>query len=111
LSEVDALLLLLSRERGENVIPSKTFEYMASGKPILAIVPPEGEVAKIIRKSNTGLVADFEDIEGIKKAYYQLYRQWENKEVELHPIREEVYKFEQRRLTKKFVSLLDEMIN
>ena len=110
LSEADALLLLLSKERGENVIPSKTFEYMASKKPILAIVPSEGKVAKIIRKSNTGIIADFDNIKEIKTAYYQLYCQWKNKKVEFYPIRKEVCKFDQRRLTKKFASLIDELI-
>jgi glycosyltransferase involved in cell wall biosynthesis len=105
----DAALLLLSKERGKDVIPSKTFEYMASGNPILAVVPSDGEVARIIRKTNTGVVADFEDTEGIKAAYLRLYRQWVDKSEGLQPDTSEIAKYDQRRLAKRFASLLDEI--
>ena len=109
LKNSDALLLLLSEERGKNVVPSKTFEYMASGNPILAVVPSDGEVADIIRKSKTGIVADFRDIEAIKAAYLQLYRQWEDQSSWVEPDLSEIAKYDQKGLTKKFALLLDEI--
>lgn len=110
LSKANALLLLLSKERGKDVIPSKTFEYMASGKPILALVPSSGEVAKIIQKTNTGLVVNFEDVDSIKKAYLQLYKQWETKQKNFHPDKEEIFKFNQIDLTKELALLLNEIV-
>jgi len=111
LYKANALLLLLSKERGEGVIPSKVFEYITSGKPILALVPPRGEVAKIIKKTNTGIVVDFEDIEGIKKAYLQLYRKWkQRKDISFKPDWEEVAKFDLKHLTKKIAKFLYDMI-
>ncbi|NOY68274.1 MAG: glycosyltransferase family 4 protein [Deltaproteobacteria bacterium] len=72
----DALLLLLSRERGDYVVPSKTFEYIASGRPILAAVPAGSEVASIVRKAGTGLVVDFEDADGLRDGILELYDRW-----------------------------------
>jgi hypothetical protein len=45
----DQLLLLLADEPGaERVVPAKLFEYMALGKPILAI-SPDGETCDLLR--------------------------------------------------------------
>jgi hypothetical protein len=35
-------------------LPSKTFNVMASARPILAVTPPEGEVARLIRVAGCG---------------------------------------------------------
>ena len=49
LAQSDALLLLLSKERGKDVIPSKIFEYIGIGKPVLALVPSNSTVGEIIK--------------------------------------------------------------
>ncbi len=105
----NALLLLLSKERGENVIPSKTFEYLASGNPILAVIPSNGDVAQIIKKTKTGIIADFDDIEGIKKACFQLYQQWEGATNQFEPDLKEIAKYNQKNLTKYFALLLNDI--
>lgn len=106
LINADASLLLLSESRGKNVIPSKTFEYMASGNPILAIVPSDGDVAHIIKKTKTGVVVDFHDMKGIKRAYLQLYEQWQNETNSIEPDLAEMAKYDQKNLTKRFALLL-----
>lgn len=106
MNAADMLLLLLSKTRGENVIPSKTFEYIASGKPILAVVPETGAVAEIIRQTGSGLVVDFEDYNGIKSAYVKMYRAWKSGQPFLRPDRDEIRKFDQRVITGKFAEIL-----
>jgi glycosyltransferase involved in cell wall biosynthesis len=50
LAEAHVLCLLLSDVPGaERVVPAKIFEYLASGKPLLAICPA-GEAADIVRR-------------------------------------------------------------
>lgn len=105
----DALLLLLSKERGGFVIPSKTYEYMAAGRPILALVPPEGEAASLIRKTNTGVVADFEDTEAIKSAFMQLYNDWAHQNISLTPDPHQIEQFNQRRLIRGVADLLNQI--
>lgn len=75
----DVLLLLLSKERGAGVIPSKTFEYLAVSKPILALVPENSDAAEIVQKSGSGLVADFGDVGKMQSAFLELYRRWKSK--------------------------------
>ncbi len=110
LKQSDALLLLLSKERGKDVIPSKTFEYMATGKPILAIVPREGEVAKIILKHNMGIVADYENFEAIKASVFALYRYWEKGDNPFNQDINQKPEYNQIKITEQFAHLIEELL-
>lgn len=111
LKNTDALLLLLSKERGQDVIPSKTFEYMATGKPIIAIVPPNGEVAKIIQKCNAGIVVDYENYEEIKTSLYSLYCCWEERDYPFNPDKRNISEYSQIKITEQFANLIENLLN
>lgn len=55
--EADGLLLLQASNCNYQ-IPAKLYEYIRSGKPILALTDPMGDTAQVLRKSGGGLVAD-----------------------------------------------------
>ena len=107
----DALLLLLSRERGKDVIPSKTFEYMALKKPVLALVPSDGDAAGIIRKVGIGVVADFENVSEIRQAYLHMYQKWMNGSLSIAPNLDTIEPYNYINLTCRFASLLDAMVH
>jgi glycosyltransferase involved in cell wall biosynthesis len=71
----EALLLLVpdAGGRGKGVLSGKVFEYIAAGRPILAVVPPEGAAAELIRETGSGVVAAPDDVEGIKAALVELH--------------------------------------
>ena len=53
----------------ENVcFPSKLLGIMASGRPVLAICPPECEMARMIMDNDMGFVVDNRDVEGGRSA-------------------------------------------
>jgi glycosyltransferase involved in cell wall biosynthesis len=58
LEETDFLLLPVDSPTAH---AGKLFEYLATGKPILALTPPHGEVARIIRETASGWSADPKD--------------------------------------------------
>lgn len=58
MSDSTCLLLLVSPARNLT-IPEKTFEYLATGKPILAVVPPTSESADLIKRTKSGVIADY----------------------------------------------------
>ena len=107
----DALLLLLSRQRGRDVIPSKTFEYMALKKPVLALVPPDGDAAGIIRETGIGVVVDFESVPDIMQACLRMYRQWENDTLRLGPANDRIEAYSYRNLTGRIAALLNRLIH
>jgi glycosyltransferase involved in cell wall biosynthesis len=62
----DALLLLASGEHRSQVT-GKLFEYLAAGRPILALAT-DNEAARIVRETSTGLVLDPDDPPAIAAA-------------------------------------------
>ena len=62
----DMLLLFIAKEKNNRgIITGKFFEYLASQKPILAIGPTDGDLAKIIRDTQCGDLFDYSDTEGM----------------------------------------------
>jgi glycosyltransferase involved in cell wall biosynthesis len=110
IKRASALLLIVSKRRGNANIPSKTFEYLASGKPILALVPHDGAAAELITRTRTGVVVDPEDIKAIKEAVLDLYRRWRSGGLEIQPDWTEIRKYEARVVTGRLVEVLDSLL-
>ena len=66
----EALLLLIPEAdgRGRGVLSGKVFEYLASERPILAAVPPDGAAAELIRESKAGVIAPPDDPAALRQA-------------------------------------------
>ena len=64
-----SLLLLVIPEVKNNhgILTGKFFEYLASGKPILAIGPTQGDLAKIMEETKCGKLFDYQDTEGMRR--------------------------------------------
>jgi glycosyltransferase involved in cell wall biosynthesis len=74
----EALLLLLPElgARGRDVPSGKLFEYLAAERPILAIVPPDGAAAELVREADAGIVVAPGDSAGIENAIQELVQRW-----------------------------------
>jgi glycosyltransferase involved in cell wall biosynthesis len=74
----EALLLLIPEAdgRGRGVLSGKVFEYVAVGRPILAVVPPDGAAAELIRETGAGIVAPPDDVGAIRDALKALHARW-----------------------------------
>ena len=86
----EALLLLIPEAggRGKGVLSGKVFEYIAVGRPILAVVPPDGAAAELIRETGAGVVAAPDDAAAIRGALEELHARWRDgglPDVELTP--------------------------
>jgi len=72
----DALFLPLHdipRGCRSRIVPGKTYEYLAAGKPIIAAVP-EGDVRDLINELDAGVVTEPSDVDGIARAIRDLAR-------------------------------------
>jgi glycosyltransferase involved in cell wall biosynthesis len=64
--------------RGKGVLSGKVFEYLAAGRPILAVVPPDGAAAELIRETEAGMVVAPDDVEGMSVALERLHTRFAN---------------------------------
>jgi glycosyltransferase involved in cell wall biosynthesis len=80
----DALLLLIPEAggRGRGILSGKVFEYLAAERPILAVVPPDGAAAQLIRDTEAGVVAPSEDEDAIRDALLSLHDRWRRGELD-----------------------------
>lgn len=74
------LLLLNQSENAKGHLPGKLFEYLVSGRPILALGPEDSDTAKVIVSTNSGFVCDPDDAQGIKKALLKLFEMYKSGE-------------------------------
>jgi glycosyltransferase involved in cell wall biosynthesis len=74
----DALLLLIPRAGGlgRSVLSGKLFEYLAAERPVLALVPPEGIAADLLRSTGFARIADPDDVAAIRAQLEDLVEAW-----------------------------------
>ncbi len=72
-SEVLLLLVPDAGGRGRGVLSGKVFEYLAARRPILAVVPPDGAAAELVRETRSGVVVAPDDVGGIRDALVELH--------------------------------------
>jgi glycosyltransferase involved in cell wall biosynthesis len=79
-----AVLLLIpdSDGRGRQILSGKVYEYLASGRPILAAVPTDGAAAELMREIGAGVVVGPDDVDGMVRALTELRDRWRADELE-----------------------------
>ncbi|MEZ5402658.1 MAG: glycosyltransferase [Bryobacteraceae bacterium] len=65
----------LPPDRRARIVPGKTYEYMASGRPILAAVP-EGDARDILTECGTAFVTWPDDVDRMVEIINRVYRAW-----------------------------------
>jgi len=76
----EALLLLVpdADGRGKGVLSGKVFEYLAAGRPILAVVPPDGAAAGLVRETGAGVVVPPDDVDAIREALVGMHAEYQD---------------------------------
>ena len=69
LMNCDALLLFVATHKGKGVLTGKLFEYLRSGKEILAMIPPDGEAAEILKHYNYRFITSMENTKEIEEKF------------------------------------------
>jgi len=101
----DALLLLEGSGRGaEAFFTGKVFEYMNTGRPVMAVLP-EGAAASLVRESKIGDTADFDDVPAIRDLFYRYYEAYKNGTLSFAPYMDVVQRFERKELTRELAEV------
>ena len=105
----DATLLLLRDHPGaDGVLSGKIFQYLGSGRPILALAP-EGAAADLVRKTGAGIVLAPHDAPGVARALHA----WARAKAEGKPVeganREATAPYTRRRAAERFAAILNDL--
>jgi glycosyltransferase involved in cell wall biosynthesis len=101
--------LLIALPSAKWHILGKIWDYLRLGKPILALVPEDGDAAKIVREAKAGSVLSYEP-EKMKEQLKVIFDEWrKGKFKDFHPDWEYISQFERRNLIKKLAQVFDEV--
>lgn len=108
----DLLLLLVGDEpKFQSVYTGKFFEYLRSGRPILALAPKDGAVDRVLRESGHGEAYLSTQIPRIKAMIRREYQKWERGET-TEPLHSPVIqRFERKALTQRLADVLETVKN
>lgn len=109
LRAASALLLLLpDNEQGRYSATGKIYEYLASGTPILAVVPANGVAADLIRRTGTGVVVDPADVAGLAAVILELASDPAGfRARHYRPVADQIAVFDRRALTAQLAAVFD----
>ncbi|MBL1281056.1 MAG: glycosyltransferase family 4 protein [Fluviicola sp.] len=103
------LLAINNVPSAKGIITGKIFEYLMARRPIVAIGPVDGDLAKILELTNAGAIVDFDDLgtlvsqlEVLFTAYIDGNLQSESSDIE---------QFSRKRLTENLAQLIHETID
>jgi putative colanic acid biosynthesis glycosyltransferase WcaI len=112
LGAADLSLVTLNRRLGQLNVPSKTYSIMASARPVLASVPENSEIARLVKDAGCGEEVPPEDPQSLAQAIKRLSNQREKLQVYGVNGRRYVEEYlTRRRITSHYHNLLHQVVN
>ncbi len=103
------LLVINNTPNAKMIITGKLFEYLISKRPILCIGPADGDAAKVIKETNSGLISDFDDVEKLKSNILKYFHLFEKGK--LISETKNIEKYSRKNLTSLLAKKLDKLFS
>lgn len=110
LKKSDALLLIIpTAPNSDSIYTGKIFEYIRAQKPILALIPPDGIAADLLRRTKTGYICDNDNINEIQKNILDLYQLFYNSCMTHEFNNLEINVYSRENLTKELIKVINDI--
>jgi glycosyltransferase involved in cell wall biosynthesis len=103
MEDTDYLLLTMTNDIS---VPGKLFEYMATGKPILAVTAAGSEVDQILGETAAGITAPPDDPAAIQRMILRAFDAWRKRTKLIDREGEPVQRYERPRLAEEYGRLM-----
>jgi glycosyltransferase involved in cell wall biosynthesis len=103
-------LLLLSIEsfpQDEGMMTGKIYEYLAAGRPIIGVGPPEGDAAALLQKTDGGQLFSRHDVSELSSFLWKHYAAWEEGEPRSGASSDAIASYRRSAQTKLLAMILD----
>jgi glycosyltransferase involved in cell wall biosynthesis len=91
------------------IVPCKTYEYLASGKPILAAVP-DGDARDLLLRHGTALICGPSDVAGLARGLARELRRWRAHIAAPYANPGDLLAYEYQALTAELASVYDRVL-
>ena len=99
------VLIEIDSQDTKSIIPGKLFEYMVSGRPIIAIGPKDSDFAEIIQNTNTGAFFKYSEKLKLKNVILDFYKQFLEGKLQSNGVG--LQKYSRKSLTEELAQLLN----
>jgi glycosyltransferase involved in cell wall biosynthesis len=97
-------------EKADYCLPGKLFEYLRSGRPIIATGAPESQTADLLRETRSGRVFHPDDQESIRRYIEALLEKWKSGDALEGARKESILRFERKALSDELASIFDSIM-
>jgi glycosyltransferase involved in cell wall biosynthesis len=105
--QTDLLLLVLAHTAiAPGNLPGKLFEYVASGIPVVAVGPVDGDSAEVLKRSNAGEIFSRDDDGGMMDILRRHYELWKSGGEES---KTDASMFTRKKLTEQLIGILESL--
>jgi glycosyltransferase involved in cell wall biosynthesis len=94
--------------RQQLAIPGKLYEYLATGRPVMAVTHPDGAAGRLLKRTGGGIVIPADDPGELFDAIVTLCRTRRLDAPTLNP--DELASFDRVALTRRLAQLLDDAV-
>lgn len=103
------LLLFINQvPSAKGILTGKLFEYIQAKRPILAIGPTDGDAAILLEDTQTGVLVDYEDAEGLKTTLLEMYHLYTEHKLQVQS--RNVAQYHRKALTKVLSEVLQKVV-
>lgn len=106
--DADVALLVRSRP-GRIWVTTKLWDYLAVGVPILALVDPDSDVARIVEETRSGYVAPYADDVAIERQLEALHERRREGRLDEAPDADRLRGYRVSAVSERFAALLEEI--
>jgi glycosyltransferase involved in cell wall biosynthesis len=90
------------------ILTGKVYEYLLAKRPILAVAPPDGDLATILNETKAGFVSGFNDKISLKNNILSMFNQHNDGKLVVNSTG--IHHYSRRNLTKKMAQELDKIV-
>jgi len=99
------LLIINNTPNSKMILTGKFFEYLAAKRPILCIGPEDGDAAKILNETCSGLISGFDDVDEMKKNILSFYDRYKHGNLKSESVNTD--RFSRKELTRRLTEILN----
>jgi len=101
-------VLLVTHDRLN--VSAKFYDYIGSGKPILACVHPEGDVRRLLEELRAGWWADSQEVESIRRLFVEAAERGVAPFLEFQPDTVKIAQYERKVIAQRYAALLQSIV-
>ncbi len=98
------LLIEIDSPETQCIIPGKLFEYMVSGRPVLAMGPENADISRLISETNCGYFFEYHEYERLKTRILRCFELFEERKLISQVTG--IEKYSRRELTRELAEVL-----